>query len=87
MSAPLDCCIHMVRGRDGRSGLETCSDCGSTLYEMHAKCCEMCLQVFCKCCLYFHSKERHVRKSRSTRTVDRQEATGVGRSACIDLSV
>lgn len=66
MSAPLDCGIHIVHDRDGyscgRLGSEACSDCGTTLCNVHAKTCDTCVQTFCDCCLYFHIKDQHVRK-------------------------
>lgn len=40
----------------GRLGSESCADCGATLCSRHSEACELCLQVFCECCLYFHSQ-------------------------------
>jgi hypothetical protein len=66
MSVPVDCGIEMVRGTEGylcgRIGSEVCSDCGTSLCDLHADACEFCLQVFCDGCLYFHMKEPHGRK-------------------------
>jgi predicted sulfurtransferase len=67
VKAALDCSILIVRDGDGytcgRLGSEICSDCGTPLCDIHSDCCEVCEQVFCDCCLYFHLKERHVRKA------------------------
>jgi hypothetical protein len=72
MSAPVDCGIEMVRGKDGylcgRMGSEVCSDCGTALCDLHADACDLCLAVFCGCCLYFHSKN-HVIKPVPARTI------------------
>jgi hypothetical protein len=66
MSAPVDCGTEIVRGQDsyecGRLGVESCSDCGTSLCDLHAGACEFCLRVFCDCCLYFHAKDPHVKK-------------------------
>jgi predicted sulfurtransferase len=61
-----NCGIQMVHDRDGyicgRSGSEICSDCGTALCADHAEACEFCPNVYCDSCLYFHSKESHMRK-------------------------
>ena len=66
MTAPSDCGIEIVQGQNGyecgRLGSKSCSDCGTTLCNLHAKTCDLCLRVFCDCCLYFHAKEPHVKK-------------------------
>ena len=80
MSAPLDCSILLVRDRDGypcgRLGSEACSDCGTTLCNIHVRSCETCSHSFCDCCLYFHLKEHHLRKSplARTETLERRSA-------------
>ena len=71
MKPPQDCGVLILHGSEGyacgRLGSEACSDCGTTLCDPHADACELCLQVFCDCCLYFHSKEPHVMKTISLR--------------------
>ena len=67
MRAPVNCGIQIVHDSDGyicgRSGSEICSDCGTSLCAEHAEACEFCLKVYCDCCIFFHSKESHTRKS------------------------
>jgi predicted sulfurtransferase len=73
MSAPLDCGIEMARGTEGylcgQMGSELCSDCGTSLCDLHADACEVCLQIFCRSCLNFHMKEPHTRKQALGATV------------------
>lgn len=60
---PADCGIQDQNGYScNRLGSESCADCGTTLCSNHSEACEFCLQVFCDCCLYFHTKVPHVKQ-------------------------
>ena len=69
MIIPSDCGI--IHDRNGfacaRLGSNACSDCGTTLCDLHVFQCETCNQTFCDCCLYFHAKVPHARNPLSAK--------------------
>jgi hypothetical protein len=46
----------------GRDASHQCSDCSSTLCEVHVHHCSICLSTFCSTCLGFHEASAHPRK-------------------------
>lgn len=57
-----------------KSASTQCSDCGIELCEQHTETCEMCRDVFCPSCMYFHQRE-HPKAARAKHEEPRERKT------------
>ena len=57
-----------------KTGSKQCSDCGSEICESHTETCDICHDVFCPSCFYFHTAEHSKPTTTSTAWSQRKTA-------------
>ena len=50
----------------GRVASQYCADCGSEVCDLHAESCDLCHEIFCGPCCFFHLQERHAKPAVSS---------------------